>query len=143
MDYKIGTAGKSEILQHLLECDSSFVPLLSDRVNIDEYAEKVAGKAITFEAWDENRLAGLVAVYINMDSLTAFITNVSVLNKCSGKGIARKLMFHCIEYAGTNGFKRIQLEVNKNNTKAISLYKGLNFIEYGSQGETLSMELKT
>lgn len=130
-------------MHHLEECNNSFVPLLSERVDIAEYSAKIAAKAVTFEAWEKNKLAGLVAVYINMDLLTVFITNVSVLKQYAGKGIAKQLMVHCIEYAGKNSFKNIQLEVSKNNTKAISLYKGLNFIEYGSRGETLLMELKT
>ena len=130
-------------MHHLEECNNSFVPLLSERVDIDEYSAKIADKAVTFEAWEKNKLVGLVAAYINKDLLTVFITNVSVLKQYAGKGIAKQLMVRCIEYVCKNSFKNIQLEVSKNNTKAISLYKGLNFIEYGSQGETLLMELKT
>lgn len=143
VEYKIKSADKNQIMHHLEECNNSFVPLLSERVDIAEYSAKIADKAVTFEAWEKNKLVGLVAAYINKDLLTVFITNVSVLKQYAGKGIAKQLMVHCIEYVGKNSFKNIQLEVSKNNTKAISLYKGLNFIEYGSRGETLLMELKT
>ncbi len=129
-------------MHHLEGCDKNYIPSLSERVNIKEYSEKIADKAVTFEAWDKDKLVGLAAVYLNMMSLSAFVTNVSVLKDYSGNGVASQLMLNCIQYASQKKIGRICLEVDQNNAKAMHLYKRLNFMHYDTKGETKLMELK-
>ena len=126
--YKTKTASIEDIYLHLTECKDDFNPPLDQTVNLSEYAKKISEKAITFEAWIENRLAGLVAAYFNdVEKHSGYITHVGVLRKYKGKGIAFGLMSRCIEFAIQNSFYQIQLEVAEDNDKAIQLYKKLNF----------------
>ena len=117
-----------DIEKHLVECDDFFVPPLSNKVNIKTYSKKIYDFAITFEAWEESRLVGLIAVYFNdISTKIGFITNVSVSPNCLGKGIAKKLLKLSKEYAKNQFYTEIKLEVDKNNLKAISLYKKNGF----------------
>lgn len=128
LDYKINEAIVQNIYDHLINCDKYFIPYLSNKVDINEYSIKIKKNGITFEAWYQNKLIGLIAVYFNdKEYLTAFITNVSIEIKYAGKGIASKLMELCIDYAVKNNYKSILLEVAKNNDKAIKLYEKYDF----------------
>jgi ribosomal protein S18 acetylase RimI-like enzyme len=126
--YKTGTASIEDIFLHLTECKDDFNPPLDQTVDLSEYAKKISEKAITFEAWIDNRLAGLVAAYFNdVEKISGYITHVGVLKNYKGKGIAFDLMSRCIEFAIQNSFYQIRLEVSEDNDKAIQLYKKLNF----------------
>jgi len=140
--YKIKTAKENEILLHLNECSNSFYPPLIERVNIKEYSKKLIDKSITFEAWDDQDLVGLIAVYFSEnDKRSAFITNVSVKENYLGIGIASELLMMSIEFTKQKNFKVIELEVNKQSVKAIKMYKKFNFINYGIKNNNILMKL--
>ena len=56
---------------------------------------------------------------------------VSVLQEYWGLGIGRALMEACIECAEKAGYVQLELNVVAENTRAVSLYKKLGFVEYG------------
>ena len=83
--YKIRTATFNDVLQHLAKCNENFIPALNEKVDIIAYSQKIAENSITFEAWINNELLGLIAAYFNDGKKkTAFITNVSTIKKYSG-----------------------------------------------------------
>jgi ribosomal protein S18 acetylase RimI-like enzyme len=135
-----GRAGLRDISSHLHCCDSKFVPTLSSRLDIDKYSKKILEHAKIFEAWVDDDLVGLVAVYCNSsEGVAAFITNVSVLPSWVGKGIATQLIDYCILQVTQLGFKRIDLEVSKDNQAAIALYEKHGFTTTGNCGLTQKM----
>ena len=141
--YKTSTASITEILLHLTACKDDFNPPLDQTVDLSEYSKKIAEKAITFEAWIDNRLAGLVAAYFNdVDGHSGYITHVGVIRNYKGKGIALNLMSSCIEFAIQNHFYQIQLEVAEDNDKAIHLYKKLNFVIFEKKEKKARMILR-
>lgn len=139
--YKIRSASENDIKVHLLKCDPNFLPILSLRVDINTYSKKIFNHAITFEAWQENKLIGLVACYCNEADQTGFITNVSVYKEFTGKGIAGQLIKMCFDHAFGLGYKAIRLEVNKENKYAVDLYKRYEFKQIGSsKNDLITME---
>ena len=91
VEYLTNKASVAEIADHLLRCDTDFVPPLVGRVEITDYAKKIANMAMRFEAWAGGTLIGLVAAYCNhQESRIAYITSVSVLRAWMGKGIAAR-----------------------------------------------------
>lgn len=130
--FSLNQSLKEDILEHLLECDKEFIPHLSSRVNLSEYALKLSLKAERFEVWKNGQLVALVAVYANnLADKTAFITNVSVAPGHTGKGLASKLLQISFEELKSKAFQRILLEVSPHNDKAMKLYRkmGFSFIE--------------
>jgi ribosomal protein S18 acetylase RimI-like enzyme len=142
MELCLNKASSAEIAHHLRCCDSDFVPPLSNRVEIDSYAQKIVNNALRFEAWDNDMLVGLVAAYCN-DSARhiAYITNVSVLHERLGQGIATQLMSLCVEHIAELGFERIELEVDSANSKAIKLYEKNGFITDGVRDQATLMHI--
>jgi ribosomal-protein-alanine N-acetyltransferase len=139
--YRHNTSTADDILVHLKKCDGQFIPVLSLVVDLKGYASKIYANADRFEAWQNNELVGLIAAYFN-DTVNAagFITNVSVDSSYSGYGIASALLTRCIDHAKTLHFKCIDLEVNKNNSKAINLYKKFRFVESGYINNNLKLK---
>ncbi len=140
--YKTNTASFEDVKTHLTSCDKNFTPPLSEKVDIAEYAKKIADRAVNFESWDAEKLAGLIACYFNDAAKKGFITNVSVLGEYGGKGIASALMTNCIERVKEQDFQAIELEVNKSNSGAIGLYKKFNFFEIETKDESIIMRLE-
>ena len=129
IDYLLNKASAAQIAEHLVLCDADFMPPLSGRVEIKDYAQKIAGKATRFEAWSGGTLIGLVAAYCNdQERRIAYITSVSVLKAWAGKGVAAHLMNQCIEHATASGLRQVSLEVASDNTTAIRLYERRGFI---------------
>lgn len=139
--YLIKTAKQNDILLHLKLCNVEFIPKLNTRVNLEEYSIKIHQNAITFEAWNQNQLIGLIATYFNQEPLFGFITNVSVTKNHMGTGIASKLLEMCINYALNNKYQTIKLEVTKENIPAINFYKKYNFTEIETKTDSLIMNL--
>ena len=56
---------------------------------------------------------------------------IGVLKKYWGLGIGKELLKSCIELAKQAGYEQLELDVVSDNSRAISLYKHLGFVEYG------------
>ena len=143
--FRSGRANKESIRAHLTHCDASFQPPLTSRVKLEDYARKVAERAECFEAWAEDELVGLVAVYCNAaDRGSAFITSVSVLPEWHGRQIAKELMASCLAHVRNLGFERIELEVDGSNAAAIILYKksGFDIVDQNGPSWKMTMYLR-
>lgn len=140
--YSVNKASAPEIAAHLLHADTAFKPTLSSRVDIEDYAQKLHGRAVRFEAWMGEVLVGLVASYCNQpDGDKAFVSNFSVRSECQGQGIGGRLMCQCIEYARRLEVGQIELEVDKRSLSAISLYQKLGFNTLYTKDSTLTMRM--
>lgn len=129
-----------DIKKHLLQCSELFSPVLGSYVNISEYSKKIRDHAVTIEAWSSNELIGLVACYLNdYNTLEGYITNVSVIRECQGKGIAKQLIKNTIEVALNKNFNTLRLEVEVDNNLAIELYKQTDFVLNGRKGNKYLM----
>lgn len=141
--YNTKTAIQPEIFSHLQNCSSDFTPPLDEKVDIGEYSKKIFEKSVTFEAWVDKSLIGLVAAYFNnTEDKLCYITNVSVINNYKGLGIASELLKSCMNYAIQNNFKEIILEVSQSNNGAIHLYEKQGFKNYGNKNDLIIMKLE-
>lgn len=127
MEFQINISTKDQIFTHLKACDTLFVPNLSSYVDIESYSEKLFEKAVRIEYFKGNELLALLAFYVNFNNNFCFITNVSVDDKLKGKKIGNALLLHLDQYCIENNIKKIQLEVRKENNKAINFYKKHSF----------------
>ena len=134
-------ASSQSIRAHLERVSPLFKPELSSYVNLDLYAQKIYEKAERVEVWNDDRLVGLIAYYINKNDSYAFITNVSLEKEYSGRGIAGRMMDMMQE--NLIGFVRsIKLEVKAENTLAIGFYRKHGFTVLQENTNTLVMVKK-
>ena len=134
-------ASSAQIQGHLDQCDAHFSPRLSGRVNLLEYAEKLALHSERFEAWADSALVGLVAIYVN-DKKTqlAHVSNVSVAPEWQGRQIAQNLISSAIQYARSLHFSLIRLTVDERSKNAVHLYTKIGFTVFESNGSLLLMQ---
>lgn len=138
----VNRATAAEVEAHLRHCSADFVRCLGERVVLADYAQKLAEQSERFEAWAEDRLVGLVAIYCNRpEGGTAFITNVSVLPAWQNRGIAARLVEASIAHARGLGFPGIELEVDRGNAAALALYKKTGFLPHGERNDDTIMRL--
>ena len=142
--YSHNTASETDVFRHLSKCNLDFIPALSERVDVQEYSQKLYKKAERFEAWKAGVLVGLLATYCNdsKPSSTAYITSVSIELNSRGEGIGESLLKQCIAYVIPKGFRAITLEVGKENHSAIGLYKKFGFKQFSVNDTNLSMKLE-
>jgi ribosomal protein S18 acetylase RimI-like enzyme len=126
-EYSINQSNLFQVKSHLDQCSELFVPTLSSYVDIYSYSEKLIQKATRIEAFDEIKLIGLIAVYINEDENLCFVSNVSVIPGFSGKGIATTLFYRTQNLIKNLRVDTMILHVDKNNYPAINFYEKLGF----------------
>jgi len=142
LKFCVDCATETQIAKHLMSCDKTFIPPLSERVEIYNYARKVTTHATRFELWANDNLVGLVAMYCNdQEKRIAYITSISVLSRWQCQGIASQLIQRCISYASNQGFFYIELEVDTRNSRAVTLYKKHRFSIYRSADQSYIMHL--
>lgn len=142
VEYVLNKGSAAKIAEHLSQCDANFVPPLSSRVGINDYAQKIAIKAVRFEAWSDGTMVGLVAVYCNdQETGIAYITSVSVLESWTGNGIAACLINQCVKHATSSGIRQISLEVASANMPAIRLYEKSGFVVNQANAPFVTMDL--
>jgi len=137
--YKENTSKAEDIFLHFKSCDSRFYEDLSSRVHIKNYAAKLEKLAFRHEAWKDDQLIGLVAIYYNEESGVDFITNVSVSENYTKLGIASHLVKDCIRNARNAA---IQLEVSKYNSPALKLYEKFQFICHNEDETSFHLRLQ-
>jgi len=142
LDFKVNACTEKDIRSHLSRCNHQFNPPLSDRVDIGEYSKKLRLNALTFEAWNNESLVGMVAAYIDTRDHSCFITNTSVLAEFSGRGVAARLLAACLEHAHAANIETVSLEVSKDSQPAICLYRKFGFQVVEHQEGFLKMQCK-
>lgn len=141
--YTVKAAKENEIYSHLVKCSENFIPPLECRVNLWEFSKKIYVKTVTFEAWDNDILAGMISAYFNnAETKAGFINNVSIIKEYMGFGIASELLDMCKRYAAEVQFKEINLEVAKDNARAIHLYEKKSFRVYEVRESSFLMKWK-
>lgn len=123
---KKNTGSYKQIMEHIKKCN--FNPPLETQVNLKEYVKKILKFGDCFEYWRNNKLIGLIVVYLNdYKTKRGFITYLGVVKNHLRKGIATKLLKETIITAKKMGFTEISLEVEKNNYPALRFYQKNGF----------------
>lgn len=125
----------SEILQY------SMLPF--SQTELMEYKIKVAKQGVVIYAFSDS-IIGAIAFYANeRQTLTAYITQISVAEYARGKSVGQKLLDSCFAYCASLGFRQILLEVANNNIIAKSLYEKNGFHFKSKASEKTSYWIKT
>jgi ribosomal protein S18 acetylase RimI-like enzyme len=140
ISFTINESSQDQIFCHLNECDLDFIPSLSSRIDIETYSNKIRSNAVTIEAFCDDNLIGLLAVYVKKDEISdSYITNVSVVKEYWGKGIGSSLLHHCITFLQNHHIKGVTLEVNSENIVVQRFYKKSGFNIVGEKHNVIIM----
>lgn len=79
----------------------------------------------------DKRIIGFIVISLTADE--CHVLNVCVVHEYQRLGWGRKLLEYALDYARKNGIGVAYLEVRRSNTRAISLYKKMNFHPIGER----------
>lgn len=128
------------IYDFLMAIDETMIPVLSDRVNLKEYANKLARQADTIFVTYNSLDVGSCSIYCNTQ--TAFISSIAVKSECLYQGIGTQMMEHIKAHVMKKQCNVIQLEVYYSNQIAISYYKKNGFREISRRNAWIFMEYR-
>lgn len=138
---KATSADAAEMLEYLkkLGGESDNLTFGAEGLGIDTEAEAefLGGRAdsydcVSFVAVRDSRIvgeAGLDRLRSRMSHRGSF--GIGVLKEAWGCGIGSALTEHIISFARDNGFEQIELEVRRDNIRAIRLYEKYGFKKIG------------
>lgn len=111
------------IYKHFMDCQ-----ICIDGVNLLQHVQKLRLYATTIEMWESTQLVGLCACYMNdVVNQVAYITHIAISPQYRKQNYGKQLLELTISIAQEKGFKRLDLEVAKDNTTALHLYRSHHF----------------
>lgn len=126
-DVQTNKISTERLSSYLNTIDIDFSPKLSSRINLYNLAEKINKLGYYHYIYDNNKVAAFLSYYLNDEY--AYINIVHVDPTFRGKGLASKILESMILAIKNTECKLIKLEVSKNNSSALKLYKSFGFIE--------------
>ncbi len=118
-----------EISAFFILCDKSFIPPLSNRVVIEEYAEKLSILSSHFCIYYNKTLIGLSCCYCNdYIGKKAYISVTCIHPKFQGKGLGKKLTLFVEDDIKKMDFKKIRFEVDMANLPSLSMHEKIGYL---------------
>lgn len=131
---------KQEMIK-LLQAYNSKSEGIHITVDLNQYVEKLLEKAKIIAIHGDGALRAFLAYYDNDPKKdTAFVSMLLVSKEYQGQGIAKNLMDISFADLKRKGFKRYNLEVLKENSKAVLVYEILGFKIIEEKGDFFVME---
>lgn len=116
-----------EIRKLLFQYDTYFIPKISDRTNLEEYAKKLSTNATFILAKNKNTIVGFAAFYYNPAPQSTYLPLIAVDQDCQGLGIGRMLVEKMVNYCFINNSAGILLEMRADNSKLFKFYSDFGF----------------
>lgn len=125
-----GETLKKEIASFLKANDYQFMPPLSERVEIEEWTQKLFKEAVIDLAWSENTLVGISFYYSTPDEFPyARHVGICVDESQKGRGIGAALIQQCICCCQKRGSVGIESQTWESNNVSRSLFEKFGFEE--------------
>lgn len=132
MTFKLEEAADSDrILRFLTRMDQEFQPPLHTRVELAQYAQKLADAAVNyFLVFAEDDIAHAGFYCNDAQSGTAFLSSIAVVPQLQGSTAARELLQRIAETGRARQMTALQLEVEPGNQRAVHFYEkhGFRFV---------------
>lgn len=131
---------ETRLFKFLCDVDSIFIPNLSARVNIREYAIKLRENAENIFACRDEEDVGACSIYCNFE--TAFISSFAIKPAFMRMKIGSTMMRQAICRAKELECKKVRLEVYQDNLVALEFYEKCGFSKIKQNEDWITMEYK-
>lgn len=119
----------------LSEADRTFITPISQKKNLEEYAEKLFEKATICAKCENDRILSMLAGYTDhVEGNKAYIALVATLPEAQGKGYATALLGEFIEICKKKKLDAVHLY--SENNAAIRMYRNIGFVDWKKDDET-------
>lgn len=132
---------QSEVLSLLNRFDDSSDSPLHEGLDFDSYSKKLSDYAFFVIAYEDKKMIGFIAYYLNDEGQFAYVPQVVVHKDSRHKGVGHAL-FSTMYDSLTPNYTSIRLEVLKTNDNARGFYAREGFEEINDHNERLLLERK-
>ncbi len=136
---KISSVEKADVELFIKKENNSFPVPLSDRVDLNEYVNKIINNAVLYGYYYKNNIIGLIAFYLNREF--TYVTYICVNKEFQSMHLGSKLMKLMEEECKKEQVCRIDLTTNINNNKAQKFYEKLGYKVIERNGTDLKYSL--
>ena len=120
-----------EISDFFKEHDNDYFEKLSDRVDIDEYSEKLLENSVQFTLRDKVDLIGLSPCYFNnIEEKVGYISSLTIKNGFRGKKLGSKMIKQISLYAKNRGFSTVLVKIHFDNEISHRFYLKNGFFDF-------------
>ena len=116
-----------DLIVFLNKINASFPVPLSEKIQIEEYAQKVLLLGIVIKIEHNNEIVGVVTGYANNNVSGGYISVLGVSENHRGQKIGSRLLEAFIDEAKIEGMKQISLFAHKDNHNALKMYLNRGF----------------
>jgi len=96
---------------------------------VADFKSQIEQDIVYVSADEQNNIQGFIVFYAKNDHVQ--LENVAVFGQYQGKGIGKKLIAYCEEFARQNGYSNVQLYTNEKMTENLDVYPRLGYKETG------------
>lgn len=118
------------LIQNSVFDDKDRIPITVKDIYAEEEEEYYLDNFRVFIYKDSDTIVGYGQVIFNNGQYT--IANLGILEAYRGQGFGEELVRYLLWFCNKNSIKEVNIRVEKNNVKAISLYTKVGFKEYNS-----------
>ena len=137
IDWTNGDETKKRIEKFLQDMDNEFVPSLGSRVDIPQYASKLARLAETVFIMEHSK-ADIASCSIYCNQSNAYISSIAVKKQYQGQGVGSMLIKEVVRHV-KGKCKAIVLHVHRANKEAIYYYRKNGFRENSASRDWIEM----
>lgn len=113
-------------LENCLELQARIYPLQQPWTRKNFYSELISKRTLYLLVLRKDEPVAIVGL-ARKDKIESHITYIGVIPQLRERGIGYFLLKLCIDIAETKNFKKISLEVDSENYRAIKIYQDLKF----------------
>lgn len=135
---------KKEISEFIKKQDKLFSPILSSKINIDEYIEKAFIKGNVYSTNDlTGKTTGVIVFYSNnYKRKIGYISCLVVDPSYQGRGLSKYLIEAAIKECEIKDMIQVDVHTWLENERAINLYKKYGFEEEERVKDILGLDMK-
>ena len=131
---------KEKFFDFIKKINYDFPIPVSEKVDLNEYCEKLWEKAELVAEVQDEEIRGLVAGYMNdLENGSAYISLVGISRDFRNQGLGKKLVHQFVLLCREKQIRSVNLYTHKTNQAAIKMYEGLGF-EIDSEGNQNRMD---
>jgi ribosomal protein S18 acetylase RimI-like enzyme len=113
-----------KIMNHF---DSYFVPWLSEKTDLFALSEKISKNAYILIAYDNDKIVGFAAFYINKEIDVTYLTVIAVDKNYQRNGTGKSLINKMIDISKEYQINKIRLETKFDSEPLQKFYKQFGF----------------
>ena len=136
LHFQIEDLSLLEISDFFKEHDNDYFEKLRDRVDIDDYSEKLLESSIKFTLKDNDKLIGLSPCYFNnIEEKLGYISSLTIKDGFRGMKLGSDMIKQIKHYAITENFNAVMVKIHCDNAISHQFYKKNGFTDFIQEKE--------